>query len=92
MESKYTEIESLFECRFSSIILLFRLAGISLKIKRKPIIYSLYVITVIVCSCSTFIGMFIDAYLRTNDLRSATRNACLLFGITNVIWIWIYCR
>jgi hypothetical protein len=92
MESKYTEIESLFDSRFGSVILIFRLVGIPFKITKNPTIYSIYVITVIVCSLSTCVGMFIDVYIRMDDLRSVMATARVLSGTITAVWIWIHCR
>jgi len=92
MESKYSQIRSLSESRFSSVILLFRLAGIPFKMKKKPTLYSIYMITVNICSFSTFLGMFVDLYIYRDNLRHAMTNIRVLIGAMNVVWIWCYCR
>jgi len=47
MKGKGTKIETLFKSRFSSVVFLFRIAGIPLKIKKISTLYTLYMITVI---------------------------------------------
>jgi hypothetical protein len=92
MERKYTEMEKLSESRFGSIILLFRIAGISFNVKNKPTIYTMYGITAMVCIFSTFVGMMVEVYIRRDNLRSAMTTARALPGMINIVWIWCYCR
>jgi hypothetical protein len=92
MNTKQTQLKQLSEFRFSSMIFLFRMAGIPLKMKKLQTIHAVYMISVIVCSCSTFIGMFVDVYINWDDLGRAMTTIRMLFSITNVIWIFAYCR
>jgi hypothetical protein len=92
MESKCTQIKGLSESRFGSVILLFRLAGIPFGIKRKQTLYSIYKITASFCECSTFVGMFGVVYLQTDDLRHTVTNIRVLIAMTDIVWIWLYCR
>ena len=92
MKRKEQEIKGLSEIRFDSMIFLFRVAGIPLKLKKVSTIYAAYMITVIICSFSTFIGMFIDAYIHREDLGRAMTSVRVLFPVLNVIWTFSYCR
>jgi len=92
MNRKETKLKGLSEIRFGSIIFLFRMAGIPLKMKKVSTIYSVYMITVIICTFSTFIGMFVDAYIHWDDLGRAMTSIRMLIPFTNVIWIYFYCR
>jgi hypothetical protein len=74
------------------MIFLFRIAGIPLRIKKIPTIYAAYMITVIICSCSTYIGMFVDVYMHWDDLGRAMTSMRALIPYTNVIWIFLYYR
>ena len=92
MERKDTQIETLSECRFGSVVLLLRLTGIPLKIKKMSTLYSIYVITVIFCTCTTFLGMIVDVYIHRDDLRHAMTNIRALIATTNSVWMFLYCK
>ena len=92
MEREEPKVKELSEIRFSRIILFLRLAGIPIKMKKMPTLYSIYMITVIVCTCSTFVGMFVDVYLHRDDMRHTMTNIRVLTGITSVVWNYFSCR
>ena len=92
MESENIKLKTLTERRFGSIILLFRLAGIPFRKKKISIIYSIYMITVIICASTTYLGMLADVYVHRNNLGRAMTNTRVLIPLTNVMWIYIYCR
>jgi len=92
MNTAEPKIKGLSDIRFGSIIFLFRLAGIPVKVKKISAIYVVYMITVIICSCSMFIGMFADVYVHWDDLGSAMTSIRALFPLTNVMWIYSCCR
>jgi hypothetical protein len=92
MNRKEPKLKGLSEIRFGSIIFLFRMAGIPLKMKQVPTIYAVYRITVIICSFVTFIGMFIDAYIHRDDLGRAMTSVRVLIPVLNAIWTYSYCR
>jgi hypothetical protein len=78
--------------RFGLIILLFRLAGIPFHIKKMSIIYIIYMTTVIICASTLYLGMFVDVYVHRDDLRRAMKTMRVLIPVTNVMWIYTYCR
>jgi hypothetical protein len=90
MNAAETKVNGLSDNRFISIIFLFRLAGIPIKMKKISTIYSAYMITVITCSSSTFIGIFGDVNVHWDSLGSAMTSIRALFGITSVMWIFSY--
>jgi len=92
MNRKEPALKGLSEIRFSSMIFLFRMAGIPLKMKQVPTIYAAYMITVIICSCSTYIGMLVDVYIHWNDLGRAMTTLRVLIPLTNVMWTFSYCK
>jgi hypothetical protein len=92
MNRRETKLKGLSEIRFGSVIFLFRMGGISLKMKKISTIYAMYMITVIVCSCSTFIGMFVDVYIHWDDLGRAMTSMRVLIPFTNIMWTFLYCR
>jgi len=92
MNTAEPKVEGLSDIRFASIIFLFRLAGIPVNVKKIPTIYVVYMITVITCSFSTFIGMFADVYVHWDDLGSAMTSIRVLFPFTNVMWIISCCK
>jgi len=92
MNRKGTKLKGLSESRFGSIILLFKMAGIPIQTKEISTIYGVYMITVTICTFSTFIGMFVDVYIHRGDLRRAMTSMRGLIPFTNIMWIYSNCR
>jgi hypothetical protein len=92
MNREEPKLKGLSEIRFSSMIFLFRMAGIPLKMKKISTIYGVYMITVIMCGCSMFTGMFVDVYIKWEELGRAMTTMRALIPFTNVVWIFLYCR
>jgi len=92
MDSENIKLKTLKESRFSSIILLFRLAGIPFHIKKMSIVYAVYMKTAIICASSTYLGMFVDVYVHSDDLGRAMTSMRTLIPITNIMWLYTYCR
>jgi len=92
MESENIKLKALTDRRFGSIILLLRIAGIPFHIKKMSIIYAFYMKTVIICSSTTYLGMFIDVYVHRDDLGRAMTTMRVLIPVTNIMWIYTYCR
>jgi hypothetical protein len=92
MNRKETKLNGLSESRFSSIIFLLRMAGIPFKMKKLSTIYTIYMVTVITCSFSTVMGMFVDVYIHWDELGRTMTTLRALFPFTNVVWIFSYCR
>ena len=92
MYSENIKIETLKDRRFGSIILLFRLAGIPFHIDKMSIIYAIYMRTVIICASITYLGMFVDVYVHRDDLGRAMTTMRALIPVTNIMWIYTYCR
>ena len=49
-------------------------------------------VTVIICSFSTFIGVFVDVYMHCDDIGRAMSTMRMLIPMTNIMWIFSYCR
>jgi len=92
MEGEELKVKGLSEIRFSRIIFLLRLAGIPFKIKKMPTLYIIYMVTVIICTCSTILGMCIDVYVYRDDLGHVMTNMRVLSGIFSLVWIYFSCR
>ena len=92
MNRKEPKQKGLSENRFSSMIFLFKMAGIPVQMKKVSTIYGVYMITVFICASSTFMGMFVDVYIHRDDLGRAMTSMRVLIPFTNVIWIYFYCR
>jgi len=92
MNTEKPELKGLSESRFGSMIFLFRMAGVPFQMKKISIIYAVYMVTMLICSCSTFIGVFVDAYIHRDDLGRAMTTMRVLIPITNIMWIFSYCR
>ena len=78
--------------RFGSFIFLLRVAGIPFQMKKMSTLYAVYMITVISCTCTTFIGMFFDVYVHRDDLGHVMTNIRASISFTNFLWMFIYCR
>jgi hypothetical protein len=92
MGNEVPEVKSLSSRRFGSIIFLLRLAGIPFKMNKMSTIYAIYMTTAISCTCTTFVGMFVDVYIHRGDLGHVMTNIRVSMGFTNVLWILFYCR
>jgi len=92
MDNEVTEVKGLSISRFGSIIFLLRLAGIPFKMKKISTLYSLYMVTAISCSCTTFVGMLVDVYIHRDDLGHVMTNIRASITSTNILWIFFNCR
>jgi len=92
MDNEVPEVKGMSNSRFSSIIFLLRLAGIPIKMKKMSTLYAVYMITVISCTCITFVGMFVDVYIHRDDLGHAMTNIRIAIVYTNVLWMLFYFR
>jgi len=92
MNRKETKLKGLSDSRFGSMIFLFKMAGIPIQMKKISTIYGVYMITVIICTFSTYIGMFVDVYIHRDDLRLAMTTMRILIPFTNIMWIYSNCR
>jgi hypothetical protein len=77
---------------FSSIIFLFRLAGVQFKINKISTIYAFYVLTVVFCTCSTIIGLVVGVYEHRDDLGHIMTSMRVLIPLINDMVIYVYCR
>jgi len=87
-----TKVKGLSEIRFRWIIFFFRLAGIPLKMKKMSTVYVIYMITVIICTCIMFLGMFVDVYVHRDDLGHTMKNIRVSVAMTSLVWIYFSCR
>ena len=92
MGSEQTAINRLTESRFELIIFFFRLAGIPLYMKKISTIYAIYMSTMILCACTTFLGMLVDIFVHRDDLVHVMKNVRMFISTTNVVWMYLYCR
>ena len=92
MDNEVPKVKRLSNSRFGAIIFLLRLTGIPFQMKKLSTLYAIYMITVISCSCTTFVGMFVDVYVHRDDLGHVMTNIRASIGFTNVLWVFFYCR
>jgi len=92
MNRKETKVKALSERRFGSIIFILRMVGIPCKMKKLSTIYALYMITVIICATTTYLGMCADVYVHCEDLGRTMTTMRALFPFTNFMWIFSNCR
>jgi hypothetical protein len=86
------KLKGLSKSRFGSMIFLLRMSGIPFQTKKLSTMHALYMTTVIICGCSTFIGLFIDVYIHRDDLGRVMTTMRALLPATNIMWILSYCR
>ena len=92
MEREETKVKGLSEIRFRWIIFFLRLAGIPFKMKKMSTLYAIYMITVIICTYSTLIGMFVDVYIHRDDLSHVMTNLRILTAMSCLVWSYFFCR
>jgi hypothetical protein len=92
MNTDETKLKRLAETRFGSMIFLLRLAGIPFKMNKISTIYAIYMRILIICASTTYIGMFVDVYNHREYLGRAMTTMRMLIPVTNVMWIFSYCR
>jgi hypothetical protein len=78
------------EYRLRSMIFLFRLAGVPFKIKKISPIYAIYIVTMIICGSTRYLGMCVDVYIHRDDLGRAMATMGMLIPLTNIMWIFSY--
>jgi len=92
MKSEEPKLKGLSECRFRSMIFLFRLGSVPFKIKEISPIYAIYIVTVIICASTTYLSMCVDVYIHSDDLGHTMTRMRMLIPFTNVMWLFSYCR
>jgi hypothetical protein len=92
MDNEEPKVKGLSNSRFGSIIFLLRLAGIPFQVKNMSTLYAIYMITVITCTCTTFVGMFVDVYIHRDDLGHVMTNIRVSVGYTDYLWMVFYFR
>ena len=92
MEREETKVKGLSEIRFRRIIFFLRLGGIPFQMKKMSTLYVIYMTTAIICTFSTFVGMFVDVYLHRDDLGHVMTTIRLLTAMANALWIYFSCR
>jgi len=92
MNRKERKLKGLPGSRFGSMIFLLRMVGIPCKMKKMSTVYSIYMITLITCASTTYLGMLGDLYVHRDDLGRAMTTMRALISFTNVMWIFSICR
>jgi hypothetical protein len=92
MEIEGQKVKKYSDNYFNFIVFFFRIAGYPLKMNNISAIYAVYMITVIFCTCSTFIGMSASVYVHRDDLEHITTTLRALMPHMNAMIIYVYCR
>jgi hypothetical protein len=92
MNSENIKLKTLTDRRFGSIILLLRLAGIPLHVKEMSVIYAIYMRTVFICFSTSYLVMFFDVYVHSDDLGRAMTTVRVLIPWTNIMCLFTYCK
>jgi hypothetical protein len=89
MEREETKVKGLSEIRFRSVIFLLRLGGIPFKMKEMSPVYVIYMLAVVISTCSTFLGLFVDVYINRGNLGHVVTTIRVLTGTAIALWIYI---
>jgi hypothetical protein len=92
MEIEDKRVKRLSDNCLNLIVFFFRLAGVPFKMNKVTTMYAIYMITVIFCSSSTFIGLFVDVYTHRDDLGHIMTSMRVLIPLANDLIIYFYCR
>jgi hypothetical protein len=92
MEIEGKKMKNQSENDFNSIIFLFRLAGVPLKMNKISTHYAIYMLTVIFCTCSTIIGFVVGVYEHRDDLGHIMTSMRVLIPLMHDMVIYVYCR
>lgn len=92
MEMEEQEVKRQSDIYFNSIIFFFRLTGVPFRMNKISTIYSVYMTTVIFCTCSTIIGIAVVVYEHRDDLEYIIISMRVLMPLINDLVIYVYCR
>jgi hypothetical protein len=92
MEIEEQKVNRLSDNRFNLMLFFFRLAGVPFKLTKVTTMYAIYMITVIFCSSSTFVGLLVDVYVHRDELGHIMTSMRVLMPLMNVMTIYFYCR
>jgi hypothetical protein len=92
MEIEGKEIKKQSDNYFISIIFLFRLAGVPLKMNKISTPYTTYMLAVTFSTCSTIIAVVVGVYENRDDLGHIMTSMRVLIPLINDIVIYVYCR
>jgi hypothetical protein len=92
MEIEGKKIKKQQDNYFSSIIFLFRLAGVPLKMNKISTTYTTYMLAVTFSTCSTIIGSVVGIYKHRDDLGHIMTSMRVLIPFINDVVIYVYCR
>jgi hypothetical protein len=90
MEREETKVKGLSEIRFRWIIFFLRIRGIPFKMKKMSTLYVIYMTIVIICTCSTFVGIFIDVYIHRDDLGRSMTTIRILAVLLIDLWVYFF--
>ena len=85
-------LKGLSDSRFSTMIFLLRVAGIPFKMKKISTLYFIYMVTVSLCTATTYLGIFVDEFVNKDDLGRAMTSMRAFIASTNAIWIFLNCQ
>jgi hypothetical protein len=92
MEIEEEKLKTTSQICFSFVVFFFRFAGVPFNINQISNIYAIYIITVVICSCTTFVGLLADMYIHMDDLGHIMTSMRVLIPLMNTLFIYFYCR
>jgi len=70
------------------MIFLLRMSGIPFKMNKISPTYAIYIVKMIICASTTYLGMFVDVYNDREDFGRSMTTVRMLITISNVMWIF----
>jgi hypothetical protein len=92
MVNKEQQLQTQSEDRFKVIVFFLRSAGLPFHMKKISIISHIYILAVVLCSCTTFVGMLADVYIHMDDLGHIMTSTRSMIPLMDVLFLYFYCR
>ena len=83
---------NLHESRFKILLFIFRLGGLTLKLKSVSRINAVYSATILVCFYITFVSLFMDTFVHRGQLMYALKKLRTFIGLTIAVWMHVSFR
>jgi hypothetical protein len=80
------------ENRFGTLLLLLRMGGVAVSMKKRPQAHVIYDVCLVLCYYVTFLCVFMDYLQKTEDLKESMKNVRILFAMVYISWIHLSLR
>jgi hypothetical protein len=83
---------NLHERRFKTILFIFRLGGVPIKLKSVSRVNRVYNATMIACFYITLVSVFMDTFVHRHQLEYTMKRSRALLGLMLVSWVHLSSR